>query len=154
MRGLLLAILLILPSLASAAYLDQATVLRYEQDGNGAARLIMRFTGNAGEPIVDRPYHVGPTSSFSGLRNWVNTTVTELNLSRTAGTAPQVAAGQVINGLAPAVVPPTPKSVWRAKVQTYNQACTQSFTGSVATACTALKSDIEGTYAAGFLDAN
>lgn len=151
---ILIALVLLLPSLAQAAYLDSATVLRYEQDSNGSARLIMRFQGNSGEPIVDRPYPVTSSSSFAGLRNWVSSTVTELNLARTAGTAPQVAAGTVVNGLAPVAPTPTAKGVWRAKAQIYDQVCSQGFAGAVATACTALKSDIESTYAAGFLDAN
>ena len=152
MRFLLLFILLLAPSLASAAYTDNATILRYEQDQNGAARLIMRFMGDAGEPIVDRPYNIVATSTVPRLRNWISQVVTELNLARTAGTAPQVAPGQILTGLAPTPAVATAKSVWRDKVRIYDGICTQSFTGAVATACTAMKADIESTYQAGFLN--
>lgn len=142
------------PQLVHAAYLDQAEVLRYEQDQTGSARLIMRFQGNSGEPIVDRPYHVSSSSSVAKLRNWVSQVVTELNLARLAGTAPQVAPGTTLTGLTPSPVTPTAKGVWRTKVQIYKQACESSFAGSVATDCTALKTDIENTYQSGFLNAD
>ena len=158
MHILILIAILSMPSLASAAYTDSAQVLRHEQDQNGSARLIMRFTGNAGEPIVDRAYPitpaVSPAAAFAALRNWISLTVTELNLSRSAGTAPQVAAGTVINGLAPSATPQSAKSIWRDKVRVYRDGCTNSFTGAVATSCTTLKENIESSYQAGFLDAN
>jgi hypothetical protein len=116
--------------------------------------LILRFTGNAGEEIVDRPYYLTPSSSFVGIRNWVASTVSELNMARTAGKAPQVAPGTVINGLAASASTPSAKSAWSTKVTIYAQSCNQSFTGAVATACSTLKADIEATYQAGFLDAN
>lgn len=152
MRILIVLLLLLAPSLASAAYTDNATVLRYEQDQNGAARLIMRFAGNAGEAIVDRPYHINANSTVGVLREWVRGVVTELNLSRTAGTAPQVAPGTVISGQAPAAHTPTAKGVWREKVSIYDRACAQGFAAPVLTACVALKADIEATYQAGFLN--
>lgn len=154
MRTLVVLITLLLPQLVHAAYLDQAEVLRYEQEQNGSARLIMRFQGNSGEPIVDRPYHVSSGSSVAKLRNWISQVVTELNLSRLAGTAPQVAPGTTLTGLSPSPVTPTAKGAWRTKVQIYKQACESSFTGSVATGCTAMKTDIENTYQSGFLNAD
>lgn len=147
-------IILFVPQLVHASYLDQAEVLRYEQEQNGSARLIMRFQGNSGEPIVDRPYHVSSSSSVAKLRNWISQVVTELNLARLAGTAPQVAPGTTLAGLSPSPVTPTAKGVWRAKVQIYGQACESSFTGSVATDCLALKGDIQNTYQIGFLNAD
>lgn len=84
--SLLLFVLFTFP--AHAAYLDQGTILRYEQDGDGSARLIVRFTGDAGEPIVDKAYPISSGSSFQALRRWVRANVEELNLKRTAGTAP------------------------------------------------------------------
>ncbi len=151
---LLLFLLLIIPSVGQAAYLDQGTILRYEQDPNGSARLIVRFTGDAGEPIVDQAYAVTGGSSLQGLRRWIRANAEELNLKRTAGTAPQVAPSTVVQGLAAASPVAIAKTVWREKVESYRQHCTNSFTGSVATACTTLKTDIESTYQAGYLDAN
>lgn len=150
---LLLIVALLIPATTHASYLNQGTILRYEQDQNGAARLIVRFTGNAGEPIVDRPYSISSSSSLALLRNWIATTVSELNLARASGTAPQVAPGQILTGVAPSAPVPTAKSVWRSKVQIYGMACSQNFSASVGAACVALKADIESTYQAGFLDA-
>ncbi len=138
---------------AHAAYLDQGTILRYEQDGDGSARLIIRFTGDAGEPIVDKVYPISSGSSFQALRRWVRANVEELNLKRTAGTAPQVAPSTVVQGLAAASPAAVAKDVWRNKVESYQHSCTASFVGSVATDCSALKSNIESTYESGFLDA-
>lgn len=151
---LLILLFLLAPSLASAAYLNQAEVLRYEQDQNGAARLIMRFTGNAGEEIVDRPYSISASSTFARLRNWVELVSTELNLARTAGKAPQVAPGSLVSGLTPSVPAPTAKNTWKAKVRIYTELDGHGFTGAVAAALAALKADIEATYQAGFLDEN
>lgn len=153
MYVLFLVIALLIPSIGNAAYLDQGTVLRYEQDPNGAARLIVRFTGDAGEPIVDQAYTVTGGSSLQGLRRWIRANVDELNLKRTAGTAPQVAPSTVIQGLAAASPAAVAKDVWRGKVESYRQSCTNSFVGAVATACATLKADIESTYQAGHLDA-
>lgn len=151
---LLLLVILLAPSLASAAYLDSATVLRYEQDQNGAARLIMRFQGNAGEPIVDRPYQIASDSTVGGLREWVRGVATELNLARTAGTAPQVASGTVINGAARAAQVVTPRGIWRSKVLLYTELSGKGFIGALGTALDTLKADIEATYQAGYLDVN
>lgn len=151
---LIVLIAIFVPHVVHAAYLDQAEVLRYEQEQNGSARLIMRFQGNSGEPIVDRPYHISSGASVAKLRNWISQVVTELNLARLAGTAPQVAPGTTLTGLSPSPVSPTAKGVWRTKTQIYKQACESSFTGSVATDCAALKTDIENTYQSGFLNAD
>ncbi len=154
MYALFLLLALLIPSIGNAAYLDQGTVLRYEQDGNGSARLIVRFTGDAGEPIVDQAYTVTGTASLQGLRRWIRANVDELNLKRTVGTAPQVAPSTVLQGLAAASPAVIAKNVWREKVENYRQICTNSFVGATATACTALKADIEGTYQATFLEGN
>lgn len=152
MRILLLLAALLIPQLAHAAYLDQAEVLRYEQEKNGSARLIMRFQGNSGEPIVDRPYPVIGGSTVPKLRAWISQVVADLNLARLAGTAPQVAPGTILTGLAPSPVPPSAKRVWRNKVAYYREICTIALGGNVLTACNTIKSDIETTYQPGFLD--
>jgi len=149
----IMLIALLLPSVGNAAYLDQGIILRYEQDQDGAARLYVRFTGDAGEPIVDKPYPISSGSSFQALRRWVRANVEEMNLKRTAGTAPQVAPSTVVQGLAAASPAAVAKDVWRGKVESYQHSCTASFVGSVATDCSALKANIESTYQAGYLDA-
>ena len=140
---LLLVGLLLIPVSAAAVYPDSAVILRHEQDQNGSARLWLRFTGDAGEPIVDRAYPVTGTSTMAALRNWVNAVTTELNLSRAAGTAPAVAPGTVITGLAPTPPPPAAETVWRDKVRLYRETCTNGFTGSVTTECNELKTEVE-----------
>lgn len=155
---MILFLILFAVSSGQAAYLDTATILAYEQQANGAGKFIMRFTGNAGEPVVTRDYYIAPAATpalaYQALRNWVDSVLTELNLVSAAATAPAVQPGQTINRLAPNAVTPPAKSVWRGKVSMYGQVCTNGFVGSVLTACAALKSDIETTYQAGFLDAN
>lgn len=155
-----LVVMLTMPSLASAAYLDQGEILRYEQDQNGAARWIIRFTGTGSEPIVDRPYNIAsipgttPAQYLLLLREWIRGVVNELNLARTAGVHPAVASGTILHGATASAPTPTAKSVWRGKVSIFGQACAYGFTGAIATDCTALKADIESTYQAGFLNAN
>lgn len=145
-------IVLLIPAVAPAAYINQAEVLRYEQDQDGAARLIMRFTGDAGEPIVDKPYNVTGAFSRALLRNWVDSVVDELNKKRSAGMDQQVGSGTRINGLAATPPAPSAKAVWRTKASTYREICGSGFVGTVATDCAALKTDIENTYSAGYLN--
>lgn len=151
MRILLLFILILAPAIASAAY-QNPTVISNERLQNGSTKLIFQFTGNAGEPIVTREYIVNPTSTATILRNWVDATINELTLMDTAAKLPALQAGQTVPRLAPAAPVRAAKGLWREKVANYERACTQSFAGAVATACSALKTDIETTYVAGFLD--
>lgn len=153
MRILLLLAALLIPQLAHAAY-QNPTVSSYEREPNGTGKLIMQFAGNAGEPVVVRAYPVTASSTFAGLRNWVDRTIAELDLTHTAASLPQLQPGQTINRLAPTPSSPSAKSVWKIKVQIYDQACKSSFTGSIATDCASLKGDIESTYQSGFLNAN
>lgn len=153
MKTVLLILALLVPSVTLAAY-QNPTVSSYERDPNGTGKLILQFAGNAGEPIVVRAYSVAATSTLAGLRNWVDRTIAELDLTHTAASAPQLQPGQTINRLAPTPSSPSAKSVWRIKVQVYDQACKSSFTGSIANDCATLKSDIEGTYQSGFLNAD
>lgn len=151
MRILLLCILILAPAVASAAYLNP-TVISNERQPNGSTKLIFRFNGNAGEPAVTRDYIVNPTTTATILRNWVDATINELDLMNTAANLASLQAGQTVPRLAPSAPVRTAKAIWREKASTYERACTNSFAGAVATACSALKTDIEATYAAGFLD--
>lgn len=103
---------LVLPNVVSAAYLNRAEVLRYEQGPHGDAQLVMRFRGNAGEPIVDRPWAVtGPASTaMERLRNWVAQVAADLNVAQQAGKHPSVADGTIITGLASSAVPQPPQN--------------------------------------------
>ena len=149
---LMFIVSLVVPTLAQAAY-QNPTVISNERLSVGSTKLIFRFNGNAGEPAVTREYMVGPNTTATILRNWVDATLDELNLMHTAATLPALQPGQTVPRLAPVVPAAAAKDVWQRKVANYAQFCTRSFLGSVATDCVTLKSDIESTYQAGFLDA-
>lgn len=148
---LMFIVSLVVPTLAQAAY-QNPTVISNERLSVGSTKLIFRFNGNAGEPAVTREYMVGPNTTATILRNWVDATLDELNLMHTAATLPALQPGQTVPRLAPVAVTPSAAEVWQRKVSRYSRACTVGLTGAIATDCTALKSDIESTYQAGFLD--
>lgn len=152
---IILAVLfaLILPQMTYAAY-QNPTVISNERMAVGSTKLIFRFSGNAGEPAVTREYMVGPNTTATILRNWVDATLDELNLMHTAATLPALQPGQTVPRLAPVEPAASAKDIWRQQVSRYSQFCTQGFTGAVATDCTAMKSTIESTYQAGFLNGN
>lgn len=144
--------LLIVPSVVQAAY-QNPTVISNERLSVGSTKLIFRFNGNAGEPAVTREYMVGPNTTATILRNWVDATLDELNLMHTAATLPALQPGQTVPRLAPVAETPSAVEIWQRKVARYSRACTLGLIGAIATGCTTLKSDIETTYQAGFLDA-
>lgn len=148
---LLLLAMLLIPHVAQAAYTNP-TVISNERLAVGSTKLIFRFNGDAGEPAVTREYMVGPATTATILRNWVDATLNELNLMHTAATLPALQPGQTVPRLAPVVPAPSAKDAWQRKVANYVQFCAQSFTGLIATDCATMKSNIESTYAAGFLD--
>lgn len=145
------AFMLMGSSVVQAAY-QNPTVTGNDRQQNGSTKLTFQFTGNAGEPTVIRQYTVNPASTVAALRNWVDGVIAELDLMHTAANAAALQPGQVVPRLATVPPVPTAKQVWRGKIFRYDQACKSTFVGTVATACAALKSDIESTYAAGFLD--
>lgn len=147
---LFLLMLLLAPSMASAAYLNP-TVIANERQQNGSTKLLFRFNGNAGEPAVTREFTVQPSTTATLLRNWVDATLDELDLMNTAANLASLQNGQTVPRLAPVAPAPTARIVWRRKVDWYAQACTSGFVGAIATGCAALKSDIEATYQAGFI---
>jgi hypothetical protein len=147
----IVAVLLLIPTFGQAAY-QNPTVERNEPTPYGATKLTFLFTGDAGEPVVRRDYTINAGSTATTLRNWIDATINELNLMRTTAVLPALQPGQVLPRLATVAPVPTAKQVWRSKVNTYNDACKSSFLGGVATACAALKLDIEATYQAGVLD--
>lgn len=151
MKPILIAILLLVPTLSHAAY-NAAEVDRNELTAAGAARLVTLFTGNAGEPPVRREYLVNASSTMAGYRQWVKATMDELNLMRAVGVLPGLQPGQTITPLNPVAPSLTAKETWHRKVESYAQSCALSFVGAVATDCAALKSDIEATYQAGYLN--
>jgi len=148
---LFLLALLLMPSLAHAAYQDP-TVISNERLSIGSTKLIFRFFGDAGEPAVTREYVIGPGTTAPILRNWVDATIKELNLMNAAATLPALQPGQIVPRLAPSVVPPSGKQVWLRKLRIYNEATSASLAGLVMTDLSALKADLESSYQTGYLD--
>lgn len=147
----LLLALLVSPSLSFAAY-NTATVISNELKEDGRTRLVFRITGNAGEPAVTREYFVNSGSTATVLRNWVDGTINELNLMRTAATLPALQTGQIVTPLAPtAPAAPTAKQIWLNKVSRYQQFSALGLTGTAATDLAALLADINATYVTGYL---
>ena len=84
MKRLLIAcILSLIPAWALAAY-QNPTVLENNRQADGGGVILFEFTGNAGEPTVQRRFVVQPNATVTSLRNWVDDTIAELNLLQTA----------------------------------------------------------------------
>lgn len=151
MRILLMILLLLVPLEAGAAY-QNPTVIANERLSVGSTKLIFRFAGDDGEPIVTREYMIGPNTTPTILRNWVDATLDELNLMQAAATLPALQPGRVVPRLAPTVPAPSARAIWTRQVGLYREVCQSAFVGQVATDCAALKATIESTYQAGFLN--
>ncbi len=130
------------------AYISPATVASVEPEAN---RLVLRYTGDAGEPPVLEQFIVSDSTTAADVRRHVYAHIRRLNSKRT--TLAAITPGQTIPELAPATVTPTAKQVWLEKVSRYRQFEGLGLTGAGATALTALLADINATYAAGYLDA-
>ena len=150
-RFLLTSILVVLPTLASAAY-QNPTVVTNERQPNGSTRMVLQFTGNNGEPVVAREFTIVANTTATNFRNWVHSVIAELNLMHSAASLPALQPGQIVPALAPTPPTPSAKNIWRNKVFLYDQLVGKSYAGTLATDMTALKADIEATYQAGFLD--
>lgn len=152
MKTLLTLYMVLLPSLALAAY-QNPTVVSNQPQSTGFVKVTFAFTGSAGEPTRTREYLVRPTTTATLLRNWVDDTKQELNLLYTASVIPSLQSGQTVPGLARVDVPPTAKEVWKEKYERYKR-----YTGSglvnaaLTTDMNALKADLEATYLDGFID--
>ena len=132
------------------AYISPATLASIEQQGDGNVRLVIRFVGDAGEPPVLRQFTVSESMVVADVRRYVYDEIRRLNAKR--GVFTGVTIGQNIPELAPSVVAPTAKQVWREKVARFEHVAGLGLTGAAGTAVAALKADIETTYAAGHLD--
>ncbi len=130
------------------AYISPATIASVEPE---AGRIVLRYTGDAGEPPVLEQYYLSDTTTQADVRRHVYAAIRRLNSKRT--TIAAIPVGQTVPELAPATVTPTAKQVWLEKVSRYRQFAGLGLTGAGATALTALLADINATYAAGYLDA-
>ena len=151
MKRLLIAcILSLIPAWALAAY-QNPTVLENNRQADDEGVILFEFTGNAGEPTVQRRFVVQPNATVTSLRNWVDDTIAELNLLQTARTLPSLQPGQTVTRLARTTPPPTAKQVWLDKLRRYLDLKNSDITAA-ASAISALKADLEATYQAGYLD--
>lgn len=152
LRSALCFLLLVLPSVASAAY-QNPVVESNQPQVSGFVKVTFRFDGNAGEPTRYREYLVRPTTTPTILRNWVADTRAELDLLYTASVIPSLQQGQTVSGLARVPVTPTAKEAWNEKHERYKR---YKDSGLVSAALTtnlnALKADLEATYQEGFID--
>ena len=118
----------------------------------GGIRLIIEFSGNAGEPAVRDSYLVTGDTTLAAIRQWAYQKAASLTPARTI--ADGLTVGQTITLTAPPAAPAaTAKQVWRAKVSRYQELAGPGYTGAAQTDLAALLADINATYAAGFLDA-
>ena len=150
MRTLLVALLMLAPSLAMAAY-QNPTVVSNQRQANGTVLITFAFSGNAGEPTVTRGYVVSQGTTATAVRNWIDDTIKELDLVRTAETLPALAPDQVVPRLARVTPAKAAKQAWREKFELYLR-IKDSGVAAIASYVTALKADIEATYLAGYLD--
>lgn len=112
-------------------------------------RLVIEFTGNAGEPVVRREYYVTATDTGQTIRRWCIEQAKNLGDVKTVADA--LTLGQSIN-LTPINPPaPTAEEVWRAKVGRYQRMVGLGLSGQAATDLAALKADIEATYVTAYL---
>lgn len=148
----ILSVVLLVPTLAHAAYLDPTTSPP-ERLANGSTKVIYYFRGNAGEVAVDIPYVAGPGTTDQEIQNWVDERIKELEQADNVAKLQSLQNGATVARL-PRVKPAQRASdVWQRKVANYAQFCTRGFAGAIDAGCAAMKSDIETTYRAGFLDA-
>jgi hypothetical protein len=145
----LLAVLL-LAAPASAAY-NTATVKTNEPNRDGTYRLVATFTGNAGEPAVDREITVSAGTTLTVLRQWAINIAAELNGTRTVATNAAVQPGQTVNltPITPAAA--TAEAVWQEKARRLQRLKALGLTNSTAvTRINALEADVNATFVDGY----
>lgn len=124
MRYLLLLVFVLVPILAQAAY-NEVTIVSNRVNDAGAREFQVQFRGNAGEPVVTRPYTVvsrgTAAEAYTELRMWAHGVTNELTLQYLAGTASAVQPGQTITPLAPTAVVLTGCDLWQARYRLLRQ---------------------------------
>lgn len=112
-------------------------------------RIVVEFSGNAGEPVVRREYYVTSNDTTQSIRRWAIEQAKNLGDVKTVADA--LTVGQSVN-LTP-INPPaaTAEEIWRSKVARYTRMQNLGLTGQAATDLAALKADIEATYVSAYL---
>jgi hypothetical protein len=128
-----------------------ATLIQKDPAGpDDRVRLVIQFTGT-GEAAKNLEYYVDGATTGLAIRRWAIDIAAKLDGRKTI--ADNLTVGQSINLAAIAPTPPTAKQVWLEKVGRYRYFSGLGLTGAANTALAALLTDINATYAAGFLDA-
>ena len=129
---------------------DVATLVQKDPAGlDRRVRIVVEFTGNAGEPVVRREYYVGPSDTALSIRRWAIDQAANMGSIKTVADA--LTIGQSVNLTAIPPATPTAKEIWRGKVSRYKQFAALGLTGTAATDLAALLADINATYVTGYL---
>lgn len=130
---------------------NTATLLQIDPpSADDRVRLVIRFTGNAGELAKNLEFYVTGSTAPIDIRRWCIDQAAKLDGRKNV--ADNLTIGQTINLAAIAPVAPTAKQIWREKVVRARSFSDVALTGSALAALNALVLDINNTYAAGHLD--
>lgn len=129
-----------------------ASYVKYEEIGDRVYQVIVQITDtvNGVSKAAFRVYGATTTE----LRNDASRQIAAMNDREKAKTALDgIPAGTNIPVTAPSDPAPTAAEVWRAKAQRLATArALGTLTGQIATDITALATDVQNTYVAGYLD--
>lgn len=126
------------------------TIKSNELLADGSTRLIMEFTGDAGEPARSRPFSVSGLSTMLQLRQWAQIQLDDLNLGRTVAVTASLQIGQTINPAA--ATAPTTEQIWLEKARRLLRATQLGLTNATAVAdVAALRADVNATYLTAYI---
>jgi hypothetical protein len=132
---------------------NQATITQIDPaDTQERVRIVVRFTGNAGEPAVTRERYVTADDTNQTLRSWARNEASRL-LAR-KNIADSLTVGQTVNLSAPAPdAAAEAKNTWFGKLQRFKQGKAARDAGLLVPSTAdmdALKADLEATYLAAY----
>jgi hypothetical protein len=117
---------------------------------DGRVRIIITFTGNAGEPSIDRDFILNAETTGLELRRWAINEAAGLLARKTI--VDSLTIGQSIN-LTPIAPPvPTAREIWEGKANRLRRAKELGLTNATAVSeLTTLEADVNATYVAGYI---
>lgn len=129
---------------------NTATLVQKDPAGDDRrVRIVVEFSGNAGEPTVRRERYVTSADTLQSIRQWAISEAVSMGAVKTV--ADNLTVGMSVN-LTPISVPaPTAEQIWRAKVSRYQAMKDLGLAGQAATDLATLKADIEATYLSAYL---
>lgn len=149
-RLVFMSMFIMMPTMGWAAYQNPTVDSNVRQE-NGTVLLMFAFSGNAGEPTVKRGYVVSQGTTATAVRNWIDDTIKELDLVRTAETLPSIQPGQTVTRLARVTPAKAAKQAWNEDFALYLR-IKDSGIAALASTIATLKSRIEANWQAGYLD--